>query len=400
MPLRNIMSIFIRPFEKGDEEYEGEMKDGKRHGNGILLFSNGRKFEGEFRNGLIATGIYREKDNSIIARGDFIGNFNGWGRYRLDKNTVNGYPDGYDGYREYEGEFSDGVESGKGILKTTDGTGYSVSVIEGEFQHGMPGGYCVNTVSLPNGDVWIYKGEHGEYWASTGWTFLEGNVTLNNKVFYKNLKLYNHPNSSDWDYYQGFCEWEHGKFIGNFSHPYLEYEGQGILLEDDSITVGSWNKGVLIGESQEASIVIEDYTERADKVIQLRKNNPIQYAVEFKRLIEEINFVITNFKIQWPQHLPDNIIHLYKKSTHDEFVLVKERVLEIDRTYSEKKSRFIPQSVKNAVWRRDEGKCTKCGSNEKLEYDHIIPYSKGGPNTQRNLQLLCEACNRKKSDKM
>ncbi len=58
----------------------------------------------------------------------------------------------------------------------------------------------------------------------------------------------------------------------------------------------------------------------------------------------------------------------------------------------------IPQDVKDKVWNRDEGKCTQCGSNENLEFDHIIPVSKGGANTYRNIQLLCEVCNREKSD--
>jgi 5-methylcytosine-specific restriction endonuclease McrA len=57
----------------------------------------------------------------------------------------------------------------------------------------------------------------------------------------------------------------------------------------------------------------------------------------------------------------------------------------------------IPSEVKIQVWKRDEGKCVECGSNEKLEYDHIIPISMGGSNTFRNLQLLCEPCNRRKS---
>jgi hypothetical protein len=56
----------------------------------------------------------------------------------------------------------------------------------------------------------------------------------------------------------------------------------------------------------------------------------------------------------------------------------------------------IPESVRIFVWRRDEGKCVRCGSNERLEFDHIIPLAEGGSNTERNLQLLCEACNRVK----
>ena len=60
----------------------------------------------------------------------------------------------------------------------------------------------------------------------------------------------------------------------------------------------------------------------------------------------------------------------------------------------------IPQDVKDKVWNRDSGRCVKCGSQENLEFDHIIPFSKGGANTYRNLQILCRKCNAKKSDKI
>lgn len=60
--------------------------------------------------------------------------------------------------------------------------------------------------------------------------------------------------------------------------------------------------------------------------------------------------------------------------------------------------RRIPDSVKREVWNRDGGRCSRCGSREKLEFDHIIPYSKGGGNTARNIELLCMDCNRKKSN--
>jgi hypothetical protein len=56
----------------------------------------------------------------------------------------------------------------------------------------------------------------------------------------------------------------------------------------------------------------------------------------------------------------------------------------------------ISDEVKLFVWQRDGGKCVKCGSQFNLEFDHIIPFSKGGSNTARNIQLLCEQCNRSK----
>lgn len=63
------------------------------------------------------------------------------------------------------------------------------------------------------------------------------------------------------------------------------------------------------------------------------------------------------------------------------------------------KRNSIPSEIKREVWRRDQGKCSKCGSRKNLEYDHIIPVSKGGSCTIRNIELLCQECNRKKQIK-
>lgn len=68
------------------------------------------------------------------------------------------------------------------------------------------------------------------------------------------------------------------------------------------------------------------------------------------------------------------------------------RVVEVDIARRER----ITDTVRLFVWQRDLGKCVKCGSPEKLEFDHIIPVVRGGSNTERNIQLLCERCNRSK----
>jgi len=60
------------------------------------------------------------------------------------------------------------------------------------------------------------------------------------------------------------------------------------------------------------------------------------------------------------------------------------------------KTRFIPKKVKEEVLARDNWQCVTCGKKEDLQFDHIIPYSKGGSNTAKNLQILCASCNKKK----
>jgi hypothetical protein len=56
----------------------------------------------------------------------------------------------------------------------------------------------------------------------------------------------------------------------------------------------------------------------------------------------------------------------------------------------------IPERVRHEVWRRDRGTCVECGARGRLEFDHIIPVSRGGANTVRNIELRCEPCNRRK----
>lgn len=64
-------------------------------------------------------------------------------------------------------------------------------------------------------------------------------------------------------------------------------------------------------------------------------------------------------------------------------------------------TRLIPTEIKREVWKRDEGKCVKCGETTNLHFDHDLPFSKGGTSLSvNNVRLLCMKHNLQKSDKI
>jgi len=64
-------------------------------------------------------------------------------------------------------------------------------------------------------------------------------------------------------------------------------------------------------------------------------------------------------------------------------------------------ARLIPTSIKLAVWKRDRGKCVKCGSRDNLHFDHVIPYSRGGSSlVSENIQILCARHNLEKRNRI
>ncbi len=59
-----------------------------------------------------------------------------------------------------------------------------------------------------------------------------------------------------------------------------------------------------------------------------------------------------------------------------------------------KVGRVVPASMKREIYLRDK-KCTNCGSIHRLNYDHRIPYARGGPTNKENLRILCFHCNQR-----
>lgn len=64
-------------------------------------------------------------------------------------------------------------------------------------------------------------------------------------------------------------------------------------------------------------------------------------------------------------------------------------------------SRHITAVTQRRVLRRDNYICQMCNKHipdTEINFDHIIPWSKGGSSDESNIRLLCESCNKKRSN--
>lgn len=67
----------------------------------------------------------------------------------------------------------------------------------------------------------------------------------------------------------------------------------------------------------------------------------------------------------------------------------------VDRPPAEKRL------YKDKLYKIQHGRCCDCNKvipKTQMTFDHIVPYSKGGGSSLRNLQLMCKSCNEAKAD--
>jgi 5-methylcytosine-specific restriction endonuclease McrA len=55
---------------------------------------------------------------------------------------------------------------------------------------------------------------------------------------------------------------------------------------------------------------------------------------------------------------------------------------------------------RRAVFARDRFRCQYCGNQKHLTVDHVVPRSKGGPDSWDNLVTSCAPCNLRKGDRL
>lgn len=239
---------------------------------------------------------------------------------------------------------------------------------------------------------------------------------------------------------------EYWKLYQDLKHEIIESEGKEVYNplsfhnlvgytieydEDYCLIISAQEEGSIVSFNREFNTSKDNYNwvTEGEALITLKYNNCPHYYGEptiikspcsgifesIQNKMAKTGDLLCRIKII-PLEKKEETIQLLERNAIKQAVLQKERKKMIERealdelieegkvfnviTAKNGKRMTIPSDVANAVWNRDGGRCCMCGAKEELEFDHIIPLSKGGATSFRNLQLLCKTCNIRKSDKI
>jgi len=206
------------PESEGD--YEGMWENDQRHGKGHMTFSNGLRYEGNFRcdNRHNVIGTLYFNDGNVYT-GNWVDNImQGKGQYRTPEGRV------YEGFfvrgmfgsdgrllyptgEYYEGQVSRMSPHGSGRIKYLDGSSY-----EGQFDMGIRSGS--GTMRYANGD--IYEGDWEE-------SLREGYGKMS---YFGRGERYEGFWSADMRNGRGTLIGKHGVFVGYWQHDVKEGSGE------------------------------------------------------------------------------------------------------------------------------------------------------------------------------
>ena len=138
----------------------------------------------------------------------------------------------------------------------------------------------------------------------------------------------------------------------------------------------------------------------------------------FQDVIAWVRVTFTNYRremksVEWGElynEFKDKKLNAKKLETEikelmqDEDVTKKSGIYPYVLTRNEKflNIRAFTEKQKREAYERQKGvcvKCKKCFEIEEMEADHITPWYEGGKTIDKNCQMLCKECNRRKSGK-
>lgn len=172
----------------------------------------------------------------------------------------------------------------------------------------------------------------------------------------------------------------------------IEYEGHDVAknYSENSKEVDQQDR------LQSGKLTQNGYFIKAVEQYKETKNNP-----ELVKVYEKIMAGIWSLKGYFDL-IDYKIVHDGKRNVFRYILKLSDRS-EIPTTENKKltHTRLIPTEIKREVWKRDGGKCVKCGETTNLHFDHDLPFSRGGTSlSANNVRLLCVKHNLEKSDKI
>jgi hypothetical protein len=230
-------SLFMSDSEDGDE-YVGEWKNGKFHGQGTMTFINGIKYVGKFKDGMPhGQGILYER---YLSQEDLSESY--VGEWKDGNQHGQGSDTSVDG-SGYVGEWKDGKKHGQGTFTSTNwdllylgGIDISEEEYVGEWKDDKEDGQ--GTWTYADGSKYVGEWKDGKFHGQGIYTFPEKElkIALDSSIYWGKWilrDLYDiYTNASK---YVG--EWKDGKF-----------HGQGYLtLLDGTVQKGIWENGEFIG---------------------------------------------------------------------------------------------------------------------------------------------------------
>jgi 5-methylcytosine-specific restriction endonuclease McrA len=127
---------------------------------------------------------------------------------------------------------------------------------------------------------------------------------------------------------------------------------------------------------------------RKKRIVSPETNKKNYYKHKEKRLLSFKQYYQNNkdkIKQQQKLYRQDNKKYIYLKNRKRKKLLSG--------------SNISPQEIKSLI-KKFNNCCYYCGSDQKIEIDHIFPLSKGGDHYISNLVPACKACNLAKKDKL
>ena len=194
------------------DQFSGEFRNGKRHGQGTSLYASGDKYVGEFRNGKkTGQGTYIHTNGDRYIGGYRNGKQHGQGTYIHASGN------------KYVGEYRNGERYGHGIYTWTNGDKYV-----GEYRNGKKHGQGTNTFG--EGDKYVGEYRNGIRHGHGTYTSHEGHQYVgefrNDK--YNGNFVVTYPSGA--------------KYIGQFKNG--KKNGQGtIIFSDGRKKIGIWKNG-------------------------------------------------------------------------------------------------------------------------------------------------------------